>query len=337
MSNHPRPPAALQFVALLLATACGGGSGGGTAPPPPPPPPPPPAPVVVAKASPSGDGQLVLAGQPIASPLRVRVTRSGAPVSGQAITWSASAGAISGNGASNSEGIATASWVLGPTAGTQTATAAAGTSSTDFTATATVSLPGPLGISPFGVTGDGQTGNVGSQLANQLRVRVTRGGVVAGGELVIWQTDGANSFFDPPQTTSAADGIATSYWTLGTATGVQRATAFAGSLSGPTASFSATAVALPPGSSTVKLFTAGGARFEPATLVVPAGTTVTFVWQDGFHDLLSTGTPSFASFGNGADPPKSYQVTFAAAGTYKYYCSVHGSPNSGMRGTVIVQ
>jgi len=321
--------------ALVWMAACGGGGDGGTAPPPPPPPPP--APLVVEKASPSGDGQTVIGGQAITSPLRVKVSRAGTAVSGQSVTWSASAGSISGNGLTNSEGVATASWVLGLTAGTQTATATAGTSSTQFTGIATVALPGPIGISPFGPTGDGQTGNIGSQLTNELRVLVTRGGVPAGGELVIWRTNDANGFFEPPQSTSANDGIATSYWNLGTGLGTQTATAFAGSLSGPSSGFSAIAIPLPPGASTVKLFTAGGSRFEPATLIVPAGTTVTFVWQDGFHDVIPSGSPSFPGVPTAFDPPKSYQFTFAAPGTYKYYCSVHGTPTSGMRGTVIVQ
>ena len=218
----------VRLSAVRLVAACGG-NGGGTAPPPPPPPP---APVVIEKATPSGDGQTVIGGQAITSPLRVTVTRSGAAAPGQAVTWSASSGTITGNGTSSSDGIATASWVLGAIAGTQTATATAAASSTQFTATA---------------------------------------------------------------------------------------------------------LALPPGSATVKLFTSGGSRFEPAILMVAAGTTVSFVWQDGFHDLLPTGSPTFPGVANVFDPPKTYQFTFTTAGTYRYFCSVHGSPTSGMRGTVIVQ
>lgn len=324
----------LPALAGLLA-ACG--ASGGTNSPPPAPPPPPPAPLAIAQASPSGDGQTVIGGQAITSPLRAQVTRSGSPVSGQAVTWSASSGTITGNGATNAEGIATASWVLGTSAGAQTATAAAGNASVQFTGIATVAIPGPIGISPFAPTGDNQTGNVGSQLPNELRVLVTRGGFPAGGELVIWQTSGVNSFFEPPTSTSANDGIATSYWTLGTTVGAQSATAFAGSLAGPSSVFSATVTALPPGSTTINLYTSGGARFDPATLIVLAGTTVSFVWQDGFHDVLATGTPTFPGVVSATDPPKSHQFTFTAPGTYKFYCSVHGTPSTGMRGTVIVQ
>ncbi|MEO5798130.1 MAG: plastocyanin/azurin family copper-binding protein [Gemmatimonadales bacterium] len=333
MTRPRRPSFSLALLFGALSSACGGGGDGGTTPPPPPPPPP----IVVEKGTPSGDGQTIIGGQALAVPLKVKVTRGGAVVVGQAITWTASGGAIGGNGPTNSEGIATANWTVGVTAGIQTANATVGTASAQFAATVLTATPGPIGISFLGATGNGQTGNVGSQLTNELRVLVTRGGAPAGGELVVWQADGANSFFEPEQTTSGADGIATSSWTLGTTAGAQAATAFAGSLAGPSVGFTATGVALPPGTATVKLYTAGGARFEPASLVVAAGTTVTFVWQDGFHDLLPTGAPTFPGANGGFDPPKTYQFTFTTPGIYKYFCSVHGSPSTGMRGTVIVQ
>lgn len=93
----------------------------------------------------------------------------------------------------------------------------------------------------------------------------------------------------------------------------------------------------PPGGATVNLYSAGSPRFEPATLTVAPGTAVSFVWQNGFHDIIATGVPTFTGVPVGADPPKTHQFTFSAAGTYSYYCSIHGTPTSGMRGTVIVQ
>ena len=279
----------------------------------------------------------MIGGQAITSPLRAQVTRNGAPVSGQTVSWAATSGTITGNGASNAEGVATAGWVLGTVAGSQTATATAGTGMVQFTATATTAVPGVLAISPANPTGDGQSASLGSRLPNELRVLVTRGGVPAGGEIVIWQASNADAFFEPPMSTSSSNGIATSAWTLGSAAGAQSATAFAGSLAGPTAPFTAMATALPPGSATVRLSISGGARFDPATLTVTAGTTVSFVWQDGFHDVTPTGAPTFPGVLTATDPPKSYQFTFTAPGTYRYYCDVHGTPTTGMRGTVIVQ
>lgn len=326
-------PLVLSWSMLLLA-GCGGD--GGTNPPPPPPPPPP-APFLVEKSAPSGDAQTIVGGQALPVPLRVKVSRSGAAVANQAVSWTASGGSIFGNGPTNSEGIATANWTVGTIPGQQSANATVGTASAQFTATVVSATPGPLGITFLGATGDGQTGNVGSQLTNELRVLVTRSGAPSAGELVLWQTGGDNSFMEPPMSSTDGSGIATTFWVLGTTPGQQTASAFAGTLAGPSVGFTATAVALPPGSTTVKLYTAGGARFEPATLVVAAGTTVTFQWQDGFHDLLPTGAPTFPGVLSGFDPPKTYQFTFTTAGTYKYYCSVHGTPSSGMRGTIVVQ
>ena len=88
---------------------------------------------------------------------------------------------------------------------------------------------------------------------------------------------------------------------------------------------------------TIRLFTSGGARFEPANIEVAVGTTVTFVWADGVHDVSSTGNPSFESSGDPVSAPRSYPVTFTAPGTYTFFCSVHGSPTGGMRGTVTVR
>ena len=88
---------------------------------------------------------------------------------------------------------------------------------------------------------------------------------------------------------------------------------------------------------TVKLITSGGNRFEPANVEVPVGTTVTFVWESGIHDVTSTGSPSFQSSGDPVSAPRSFPVTFTQPGTYTFYCSVHGSPNSGMRGTITVR
>ena len=92
----------------------------------------------------------------------------------------------------------------------------------------------------------------------------------------------------------------------------------------------------PPGSATVNLYSSGGPRFVPAALTVAPGTVVSFVWQDGFHDIIATGVPTFTGVPVGVDPPKTHQFTFGAAATYAYYCSIHGQPTSGMRGTVNV-
>ena len=81
--------------------------------------------------------------------------------------------------------------------------------------------------------------------------------------------------------------------------------------------------------------------FSPASVSLAAGGTVTWSWQDSGHSVTSDGSPSFApnapisAAGSTLGP-----VVFAAAGTYQYYCMVHGSPGGyggGMLGSIFVQ
>jgi plastocyanin len=77
--------------------------------------------------------------------------------------------------------------------------------------------------------------------------------------------------------------------------------------------------------------------FRPDDVVVRAGTEV--VWSnDGRndHDVVpadddSWGVP-LAEFGPGA----TYQHRFVEPGTYRYYCTIHGTAERGMIGTVTV-
>ncbi len=71
--------------------------------------------------------------------------------------------------------------------------------------------------------------------------------------------------------------------------------------------------------------------FGPETLTVPVGTTVTWTNQDDIpHTVVST-DGVFKSKVRDTDEKFSY--TFAKAGTYPYYCSVHPK----MTGKVVVQ
>jgi plastocyanin len=70
-------------------------------------------------------------------------------------------------------------------------------------------------------------------------------------------------------------------------------------------------------------------RFTPAAIQVPAGTTVTWRFRDGFvpHDVKADGFTS-------GDPQRkgSFAHTFDQPGTYPYHCTVH----DGMTGRVVV-
>jgi len=83
---------------------------------------------------------------------------------------------------------------------------------------------------------------------------------------------------------------------------------------------------------------AGDNVFRAEEIRVRAGTTVT--WTNtgrNNHDIVPVdggdwGIP-LAEFG----PESSYTRVFAEAGTYRYYCSAHGTKNAGMIGTIVVE
>jgi len=79
-------------------------------------------------------------------------------------------------------------------------------------------------------------------------------------------------------------------------------------------------------------------RFNPDTLTVSVGTTVTWVNQDGFIHTVTSGTSPSETSGlfdsgnlNGGD---TFSFTFDEPGTYDYFCIPHYS--FGMIGKVIV-
>jgi plastocyanin len=66
---------------------------------------------------------------------------------------------------------------------------------------------------------------------------------------------------------------------------------------------------------------------------------VTFVnKEDVAHRVVSSSIPSgavaFASPTPGVN--QTFSVTLSVAGTYQYFCSIHGTATSGMRGTIVV-
>jgi plastocyanin len=83
------------------------------------------SPVTIAKATKSGDGQTGTTGQALFTPLQVLITRDGEPVQDVEVEWTAgNDGSMSpSTSESNEDGIAEASWTLGPEPGTHAASA----------------------------------------------------------------------------------------------------------------------------------------------------------------------------------------------------------------------
>jgi plastocyanin len=75
-------------------------------------------------------------------------------------------------------------------------------------------------------------------------------------------------------------------------------------------------------------------QFKPKELVVAPGTVVTWTNLDAVSHTVTIDDRSWDSdlFTTG----EQFSMTFDAPGTYGYYCVPHGSPGSGMIGTVVV-
>ena len=74
--------------------------------------------------------------------------------------------------------------------------------------------------------------------------------------------------------------------------------------------------------------------FVPQTITVTAGTTVTWTNDDQVQHTVTWDDRSVDS--GLMSQGETFQYTFDTPGTYGYYCIPHGSPGSGMHGTVIV-
>ena len=75
--------------------------------------------------------------------------------------------------------------------------------------------------------------------------------------------------------------------------------------------------------------------FSPSALTVDVGATVTWEWTGGSpHNVTWVGPGAPAA--SATQTTGTYERTFDAAGSYDYYCTIHGTATSGMRGTVTV-
>lgn len=117
----------------------------------------------------------------------------------------------------------------------------------------------PLILAKAPQSGDNQAALVGEQLPFALRVVVTRDDEPVEDVEVVWNA-GGNGSMTPESSTTDANGIAESFWTLGTAPGQQSATARAPESDQAPISFTATAEAAPEGPP------------PPTALRAPAGT-----------------------------------------------------------------
>lgn len=77
--------------------------------------------------------------------------------------------------------------------------------------------------------------------------------------------------------------------------------------------------------------------FDPATLNVAVGQSVTWQWTAGSNPHNVTWVDQSGTGNSATQSSGTYSRTFSAAGTFNYFCSLHGTATSGMRGSVVVQ
>jgi VCBS repeat-containing protein len=209
----------------------------------------------------SGNTQSGPAGTALGQPLVVQVTDAfDRPVEGRAVAFTIDAGGGQVSPASektSTDGKATATWTLGAAAGQQRVQAQV--MGSDVPATLLVKFSASA-VSGTGsvieiVSGDQQTGPVGSALADSLVVKVSDGlqNPVAGVP-VQWTAVGGGSI-SPATVVTGADGLAAAERVLGNASGAQSAQASVAGIS--PVSFTHTAVAANP---TILVLVSGDAQ-----------------------------------------------------------------------------
>jgi plastocyanin len=285
----------------------------------------------------SGNSQTATVSTALPNPLVVKVTNAaGDTLVGVQVDWGVTAGGgalSSATSTTNSQGRAQVTLTLGSTVTVHTVTATVRNTSisTTFTATSTAAVDNtPASITI--VSGNAQSATVGDPLPNPLVVRVRNAGSQdLNGVTVQWTvTAGAGALGSPTSNTSAS-GQASNTLTVGGSAGAQTVTAAVQSNTSLNATFNATANALT-GAAGV---TVSNDQFSPFNAKVLAGGTVTWTWATG----AATHNVTWVAGGfddSGNQSTGTHLVTFPAAGTFSYYCSIHGSPGAGMNGTVTV-
>lgn len=95
------------------------------------------------------------------------------------------------------------------------------------------------------------------------------------------------------------------------------------------------------GSKTVAVGPNGEFVFEPETVYVAPGQTVTWEWKSDFHNIVVESQPEGANWEGTAGGPQTtyntghvYEHSFDTKGTYEYFCQPHKA--QGMVGEVVV-
>jgi plastocyanin len=98
-----------------------------------------------------------------------------------------------------------------------------------------------------------------------------------------------------------------------------------------------------PGGGVTNTISLADQSFNPASVTVPVGTTITWQWPgsctDGYGGYYTCPTHNIvfddgSNITSGTQSSGTFAHTFVAAGTFKYHCAIHGTP---MSGQIVVQ
>jgi plastocyanin len=78
-------------------------------------------------------------------------------------------------------------------------------------------------------------------------------------------------------------------------------------------------------------------RFEPQEIEIAPGTEVVWVNRGrNDHDLMSDSAAEFGAVAADFKPGDEYRFVFTEPGEYPYHCTIHGTSEVGMIGTIVV-
>ena len=244
----------------------------------------------------AGDSQSGTINTALPNPLVVQVTDSrGNPIPGVSIVWTAETGGGSvseANTTTGADGRTSVIRILGSAAGQQTTSATAtGLSGSPviFTHTATAGSASRVEK----ISGDNQSANPGQQLAQPLVVQVLDGSNnPIPNRAVTWVIGDGGGSVDPANTTTDAQGNASTNWTLGSGIGANTVNAVVSGVG--TATFTATATA---GSASASNSTVSA---SPTTITVGSGSsTITVTVRDASNNPVGGVSVSLESSGSG--------------------------------------
>lgn len=304
----------LAGALFALLMSCGGGSGGdGTHV------------LKIEKWPPSGDAQTDTVGQTLPKVLRVLVTLDGNPAAGYKVHF---AGDTVGTDSmvTGADGIATSSWKLTGQVGTQfvTVTLAGATGSPlFFSATGITGAPASL----IAISGDGQVIGRNSFFYSPIAVRVVdQFGNGVKDQWVHWADSGLVTLGADSIRSSDPGGDVLLNVHADDVAGAVRIVGSSGTLTGSPLHFTATIL------DTIATVDVSALVFTPASVTIPAGSALRWIWSSGDHSIVPDSTGAFEGTATFSSPHIYGPLVFPTPGVYTYHCAVHPE----MTGTITV-